>query len=196
MSRIGNKPIAIPGGVTVGITRRAVSVSGPKGKLNWSVPAPIEAVVEGANVVVRRPNDHPQNRAYHGLTRALIANMVKGVYTGYEIKMEIYGTGYGCKLEKNQLLLNCGYMGRGHERPAQFMIDIPEELSVTIQAPAARGDTDPARFTVSGIDKQKVGHFCAEVRKIRKPEPYKGKGIRYAGEQIRRKAGKVFAGGG
>jgi large subunit ribosomal protein L6 len=196
MSRIGKKPVPVPSGVKINITGRDVSVSGPKGSLNWSVPEPIEAVLEGDEVVVRRPDDLPQNRALHGLSRSLIANMVTGVHTGYEIKLEVYGTGYSAKKQGNQLWLNCGYMGRGHNRPAQFMIDIPPGLEIDVQTEAARGDTDPAKFSVRGIDKQAVGQFAAELRKIRKPEPYKGKGIRYAGEQIRRKAGKVFASGG
>ncbi|RMF85732.1 MAG: 50S ribosomal protein L6, partial [Planctomycetota bacterium] len=152
--------------------------------------------VENGAVVVSRPDDQKRSRAMHGLSRALIANMVHGVSQGYEIKMEVYGTGYSCKLQGNQLHLNCGFMGRGHGKPAQFMIDIPAGLKVTVETEAARGDNDPAKFTVSGVDKQLLGNFCAEIRKLRKPEPYKGKGIRYAGEQIRRKSGKVFAGGG
>ena len=115
--------------------------------------------------------------------------MVRGVTEGYEIKLEIYGTGYNVKKQGTQLWLNVGFVGRGHNRPAQFMIEIPPGIEVDIQ-------TEAARFTVKGIDKQAVGQFAAELRKLRKPEPYKGKGIRYAGEQIRRKAGKVFASGG
>lgn len=196
MSRIGNKPIPISGGVTVSVSGRTVKVKGPKGELTWTVPDPIEVAIENDQVIVKRPNDLARSRERHGLSRALIANMITGCEKGYEKKLEIYGTGYGCKVEGGKLLLNCGYMGRGLNRPAQFVIDIPAGLTVTVENPAARGDTDPARFTISGIDKQLVGHFAAEIRKIRKPEPYKGKGIRYAGEQIRRKAGKVFAGGG
>jgi len=196
MSRIGKKPVVLPAGVKVNIAGRDVNVSGPKGQLNWAAPSPIEVALEDNNVVVRRPNDQPQNRALHGLTRALIANMIKGVSEGYEIKLEIYGTGYNVKKQGKQLLLNVGYMGRGRNRPAQFVIDIPAGVEVDVAVEAARGDTDPARFSVRGIDKQVVGQFAAELRKLRKPEPYKGKGIRYAGEQIRRKAGKVFASGG
>jgi large subunit ribosomal protein L6 len=146
--------------------------------------------------VVRRPNDTARSKALHGLSRALINNMVKGVFAGYEIGLEIYGTGYGCKVEGRQLHINAGFMGRGAGRPAQFVIDMPAGVSVDVQVAAARGDTDPAKFVVRGADKQQVGQFAAELRKIRKPEPYKGKGIRYAGEYVRRKAGKVFAGGG
>jgi large subunit ribosomal protein L6 len=196
MSRIGKKPIPVPAGVTVKIDGRNVSVSGPKGNLAWCAPEPIEPTLEDGHVVVKRPDDAPRSRERHGLTRALIANMVHGCQNGYEQKMEVYGTGYGCKLEQNKLHLNCGFMGRGVDRPAQFIVGIPAGLTVTVETPVARGDTEPAKFTVTGVDKQHVGNFCAEVRKIRKPEPYKGKGIRYAGEQVRRKAGKVFAGGG
>jgi large subunit ribosomal protein L6 len=196
MSRIGKKPIPVPSGVNVKVAGSDVSVSGPKGSLNWTVPDPIEVSLDGNQVVVGRPNDLSQNRALHGLSRSLIANMVEGVSNGYEIKLEVYGTGYSAKKQGNQLWLNCGYMGRGHGKQAQFMIDIPTGLEVEVQTEASRGDNDPARFSVKGIDKQAVGQFAAEIRKIRKPEPYKGKGIRYAGEQIRRKAGKVFASGG
>lgn len=195
MSRIGNKPVPVPSAVKVDLTGRQVKVSGPKGDLSWAVPAPIDVALDGGQVVVRRPDDVPRNRALHGLSRALIANMVKGVAEGYEKKLEIYGTGYGCKVQGRELHLNIGFMGRGLNRPAQFAFEIPEGLEVDIQVPAARGNTEPARFTVRGADKQQVGQFAAEVRKLRRPEPYLGKGIRYAGEHIRRKAGKVFAGG-
>lgn len=195
MSRVGNKPVPVPSAVKVDLTGRQVKVSGPKGNLSWAVPAPIDVALDGGQVVVRRPDDVPRNRALHGLSRALIANMVKGVAEGYEKKLEIYGTGYGCKVQGRELHLNIGFMGRGLNRPAQFMFEIPEGLEVDIQVPAARGNTEPARFTVRGADKQQVGQFAAEIRKLRRPEPYLGKGIRYAGEHIRRKAGKVFAGG-
>jgi len=196
MSRIGKKPVPLPAGVKVSIAGRDLKVSGPKGELKWSAPDPIEVKLDHDNLVVTRPDDQPHHRALHGLTRALIANMVAGVTQGYEIKLEVYGTGYSAKKQGTQLWLNVGFPGRGHNRPAQFMVDIPPGIEVDIQTEAARGDTDPARFSVKGIDKQAVGQFAAEVRKLRKPEPYKGKGIRYAGEQIRRKAGKVFASGG
>lgn len=195
MSRIGKKPITIPGGVTVKLAGQTVSVSGPKGSLDWTVPTPIQAAVEDNLVVCRRPNDTKQNRARTGLSRALIANMVHGVSEGYSKALEVYGTGYSCKLEDCTLLLNCGFMGRGVGRKAQFEVPVPEGLEVKIEVQAARGESEPAKFTVSGADKQQVGQFAAEIRKIRKPEPYQGKGIRYAGEHVRRKAGKVFAGG-
>lgn len=196
MSRIGNKPIEIPGSAKVDVAGSTVKVSGPKGNLEMDIADPIEVNVDDGQVVVKRPNDAKRSRELHGLSRALIANMIEGVTNGYKIGMEIYGTGYTGKLQGNTLMINCGFMGRGFGKPAQFQIPIPDGLKVEVQTEAARGETDPAKFTVEGIDKQQVGQFCAEVRKLRKPEPYKGKGIRYAGEQIRRKVGKQFAGGG
>ncbi len=196
MSRIGKKPVPIPSGVKIDLAGQAVKVSGPKGNLDWNVPHPISVALEGNEVVVGRPDDAPRNRALHGLSRALIANMIKGVHEGYRVALEVYGTGYNAKLEGQTLLLNCGYMGRGVGRKAQFVIPIPPGLDVKIDVESARGNNDPAKFSVAGPDKQAVGQFAAEIRKIRKPEPYLGKGIRYAGEQVRRKAGKVFAGSG
>jgi large subunit ribosomal protein L6 len=150
-------------------------------------------------VVIASSGSTAQSRALHGLTRALIANMVRGVHLGYRRSLEIYGTGYGCRVQGRSLLLNCGHMGRGvgkdgKPRDAQFNIPIPEGVAVTVEVPAARGDNEPAKMTIEGPDKQKVGQFAAEVRAIRPPEPYKGKGIRYAGEQVRRKQGKAFVG--
>jgi large subunit ribosomal protein L6 len=196
MSRIGKKPVPVPKGVKVEIRGQAVKISGSKGELAWDLPTPIEASVEADQIVVRRPDDLSKNKALHGLSRALIANMVHGVSEGYQIGLELYGTGYSANVEGKKLMLNCGYMGRGVGRKAQFEVPIPPGLEVKVQTPAARGNNEPAKFTVSGCDKQAVGQFAAEIRKIRKPEPYLGKGIRYAGEHIRRKAGKVFAGGG
>jgi len=164
--------------------------------LTWSVPRPITAKVAGEEIVLVRPNDETSNKALHGLSRALIANMVKGVAEGYSIGLEIYGTGFNAKVEGRNLLLNIGYMGRGVGRKAQFEIPIPTGVEVKVDVPAAKGNSEPAKFTVSSADKQAVGQFAAEIRKLRKPEPYLGKGIRYAGERIRRKAGKVFAGAG
>ena len=195
MSRIGNQPIPIPSGVTVEIQGTLVKVTGPKGSLSWTVPSPIAITQAEGQLKFERPDDEPANRALHGLSRALVANMVIGVTAGYTKALEIYGTGYNCKVQGTQLLLNIGFMGRGLNRPAQFMIDIPDGIAIAVKTESARGDTDPAKFSISGCDKQQVGQFAAEIRKLRKPEPYKGKGIRYAGEKIRRKAGKVFAGG-
>lgn len=196
MSRIGKKPIPIPKGVKVEIAGPSVKVSGPKGNLAWSVPQPITVAVESDQVMVQRPSDLGNAPALHGLARALIANMIQGVHEGYTIGLEIYGTGYSCAVKGKSLQLNIGFMGRGVGKTAQFEVPIPDGLTVNVETPAARGNSEPARLSVSGPDKQQVGQFAAEVRKLRKPEPYLGKGIRYKGEQIRRKAGKVFAGGG
>ncbi len=195
MSRIGKKPIPIPTGAKVEIAGPQIKVGGPKGDLAWCLPAPITAAIEDKQVVVRRPDDENHTRALHGLSRALIANMLKGVTEGYRVNLELYGTGYNAKLEARTLLLNIGYMGRGVGRKAQFELPIPQGIEVKVDVPVARGNTEPAKFSISGPDKQAVGQFAAEIRKLRKPEPYLGKGIRYAGEHVRRKAGKVFAGG-
>lgn len=196
MSLIGKMPVSIPSGVKVEVSGQTVKVTGPKGNLAWAAPSPITVAVESGAVVVRRPNDERRSKAMHGLTRALINNMVEGVAKGYSIGLELYGAGYGAKLEGKKLLVNCGFMGRGVGKQAQFVIDVPTGLDIKVEVPAARSNTEPAKFTVNGVDKQLVGQFAAEVRKLRKPEPYLGKGIRYAGEQIKRKAGKVFASGG
>jgi large subunit ribosomal protein L6 len=196
MSRIGQKPIELPAGVKAEVSGRTIKLTGPKGSSSWTVASTIALKLDGSKVVVTRPDDAPQNRALHGTARAIIANMARGVKEGYSIGLEIYGTGYNCKLDGKRLMINCGFMGRGVGKPAQFLVDIPAGLDVKIDVPAAKGNAEPAKLTVSGVDKQAVGQFAAEVRKIRKPEPYQGKGIRYAGEYVKRKAGKVFAGGG
>jgi large subunit ribosomal protein L6 len=203
MSRIGKKPIPVPAGVKVTLGDHTVKTSGPKGDLSWRYPdeVTVEFDAEASLIRVTRSNDGARARAMHGLTRALVANMVQGCHQGYERKLEIYGTGYACQVKGNQLLLSCGYMGRGidasgKQKEAQFRIDIPAGLTVTVETPAARGNNEPARMTIQGPDKQQVGEFAAEIRAIRPPEPYLGKGIRYAGEYVRRKQGKAFAGGG
>lgn len=196
MSRIGRKPVEIPAGVKIEIAGRVVKATGPRGNNSFSVPAPIDVKLDGGMLVMSRPDDLPQNRALHGTARALVASMIKGVKDGYERGLEIYGTGYTCKLDGKKLMLNVGFMGRGHGKLAQFIVDVPEGVTVKVDVPAARGNAEPAKFSISGVDKQKVHEFAAEVRKIREPEPYQGKGIRYAGEYVKRKAGKVFAGGG
>lgn len=196
MSRIGEKPIPVPSGVTVKVSQRDVEVSGPKGSSAWTVPATARVTYDQASalITVARVDDAKQSRANHGLTRALIANMVKGVSQGFEKKLLIYGTGYNCKLQGRTLHLNIGFSGRRRGIGSQFELDIPEGVDVKVEREAARGDTDPASLVVSGFDKQKVGQFAAEVRALRKTEPYKGKGIRYHDEQIRRKQGKALAG--
>lgn len=195
MSRIGKKPIEVPGGVTVTVNGKNVAVKGSLGSLDWTVPEQISAVVEDNQVRVERANDHKVSKAMHGLSRSLIANMIEGVSKGYEHRLEVYGTGYNCAVKGKNLELNVGFMGRGTKEKAQFSIPIPDGVEVTVETPAARGDSDPAKFLVKGCDKQKVGHFAAAVRKIRPPEPYKGKGIRFEGEHVRRKQGKALAGG-
>lgn len=203
MSRIGKKPVSVPSGVKVEVKDHTIKTSGPKGTLSWQFPAEVDVAFDSAAslVQVTRKADSAQSRALHGLTRALIANMVIGCEKGYEKKLEIYGTGYGCDLKGTKLLLNCGYMGlgvdkAGKQKEAQFFIEVPAGLKVTVEVKAARGESEPAKLTIAGPDKQMVGQFAAEVRGLRPPEPYKGKGIRYAGEYVRRKQGKAFAGGG
>lgn len=191
MSRIGKKPIALPTGVKVDLKGELVSVTGPKGSLSWGHPREVKVVLDSKanSVVVTRASDSALHRALHGTTRALINNMVHGVSVGYEQKMEIYGTGYGCVIAGKNLELNVGY-----SHPIKLVI--PAGIKVTIDVPATKGDETPAKLTIAGIDKQVVGSFCRAVKDARHPEPYKGKGVRYQGEQIRRKAGKAFAGTG
>jgi large subunit ribosomal protein L6 len=191
MSRIGQKPISVPEQVTVSVDERTVHVEGPKGKLSWTHRPEVSVALDESGKVVRvaRRNDERMSKALHGTTRALIANMVEGCLNGYERKLEIYGVGYGAQVQGHSLSVSVGFA------QARVM-PIPDGITVTVETPQARGDTDPAKFTVSGVDKQAVGEFASEVRRIRKPEPYKGKGIRYAGERIVRKVGKAFAGAG
>ena len=197
MSRIGKKPVAVPASVTIKIAGRDFSVTGPKGTLSWTVPDTAKVEFdEGAKAInVSRTSDLKQARANHGLTRALIANMVEGVEKGYERRIEIYGTGYNCKLEGQTLHVNCGFMGRNRGVGSQFELQVPADIEVVVETPAARGDSDPAKLLVKGIDKQRVGQFAAEIHALRKTEPYKGKGIRYEGEYIKRKQGKALTGG-
>jgi large subunit ribosomal protein L6 len=177
MSRIGRLPVPVPSGVDVSIDGQAVTVKGPKGQLQHLVAQPIAVArsVEGS-VEVKRPNDERQSRSLHGLTRTLIANMVLGVTEGYEKKMEIHGTGYRVAARGRDLEFALGY---SHS----ITIKAPEGISFIVE--------NPTRFAVQGIDKQLVGEIAANIRKLRKPDPYKGKGVRYAGEQIRRKVGKA-----
>jgi large subunit ribosomal protein L6 len=176
MSRIGRLPIAVPAGVDIAIDGRNVTVKGPKGALNHSVAAPIEVAQEDGTVKVTRPDDERLSRSLHGLTRTLISNMVVGVTQGYEKKLEIYGTGYRVQAKGSDLEFALGY-----SHP--IVVTPPSGVTFTVEA--------PTRFTVSGIDKQQVGEVAANLRKLRKPDPYKGKGVRYAGEVIRRKVGKA-----
>jgi large subunit ribosomal protein L6 len=177
MSRIGRLPIPVPSGVDVTVDGRTVTVKGPKGQLSHVVAEPI-TVERGddGTVSVTRPNDERASRSLHGLTRTLINNMVLGVTQGYEKKMEIYGTGYRVVAKGSDLEFALGY-----------------SHSITVAAPSGISFTTdgPVRFAVVGIDKQQVGEVAAKIRKLRKPDPYKGKGVRYAGEVIRRKVGKA-----
>jgi large subunit ribosomal protein L6 len=175
MSRIGRLPIPVPAGVEVKIDGNNVSVKGPKGTLNHVVPAPIEVALEENNVVVTRPDDERDSRSLHGLTRTLIANQIHGVTQGFSKGIEIVGTGYRVTAKGSDIEFALGY-----SHP--IYVKAPEGITFTVE-----GNT---KLTVSGIDKQAVGEVAANLRKLRKPEPYKGKGVRYAGEVVRRKAGK------
>jgi len=175
MSRIGRLPIAIPAGVEVKVDGRAVTVKGPKGELALSVASPIEVAVEEGQVLVTRPDDERTSRSLHGLTRTLIANDIVGVTEGYSKGLEVVGTGYRVTAKGSAVEFALGY-----SHP--ITIDPPAGISFAVE-----GNT---KLTVTGISKQAVGEVAANIRKLRKPEPYKGKGVRYAGEVIRRKAGK------
>ena len=191
MSRIGKKPIDVPKGVKVEQKGLSIKVEGPLGKLQMDRHPRINVQIESAEGKILVENDRPrdrQNRQLHGTMRALIANMVTGVSRGFEKKMEIYGTGYSVKEQGGKLVLQVGFC-----HPVERVI--PKGLKVTIETGATRGNDVPARFTVSGIDKGLLGQFAADIRKVRPPEPYKGKGIRYTDEQVRRKVGKAFASG-
>lgn len=179
MSRIGKKPVPVPAGVKVQVADQKIQVEGPKGKLEWAFPAKISVVhdSETNEVRVSRPDDSRDSRALHGLTRALINNMMVGVTQGYEKKLEIVGVGYLAAVQGSILQLRVGFANEIHKK-------IPADLKVTCP--------DQTHIVVQGLDKQRVTQFAAEVRAVRKPEPYKGKGIRYEGEVVRRKAGKAM----
>lgn len=176
MSRIGKQPVTIPSGVDVTIDGQIVTVKGPKGTLTYEVPAPLTVAQEDGFVVVSRPDEERESRSLHGLARTLIFNNVTGVTEGFSKKLEIVGTGYRVAAKGSGLELTLGY---SHS----INVDAPEGITFQLD-----GNT---KITVSGIDKQQVGEVAAKIRKLRKPEPYKGKGVRYAGEQVRRKAGKA-----
>jgi len=191
MSRIGKKAINIPAGVKVEFAGQTVKVSGPKGSLELHRHPKITVKLDETGKKILVDNTAPEGkleRAMFGTTRALLNNMVIGVSKGFEKKMEIYGTGYNVKEQGGKLILTVGYAN-----PAQ--VAIPKSVKVVIEVPATKGNDTPAKFTITGYDKQQLGQFAAEVRKIKPPEPYQGKGIRYGGEYVRRKAGKAFASG-
>ncbi|MBD0860912.1 50S ribosomal protein L6 [Gordonia sp. zg691] len=176
MSRIGKNPIEIPAGVDVTIDGQKVTVKGPKGELSLTVSEPIVVAKEDNSIVVTRPNDERRSRALHGLSRTLVNNLVIGVTQGYTKKMEIFGVGYRVQAKGSDLEFALGY---SHPVP----IEAPSGITFAVES--------PTKFSVTGIDKQQVGEISAVIRRLRRPDPYKGKGIRYEGEQIRRKVGKT-----
>ncbi len=180
MSRIGRKPVTVPANVKVAIADSTIQVEGPKGALSYAHRPEVSVAYDETKneIAVTRQNDERLSRALHGLTRSLVANMVAGVSTGYTRKLEIVGVGYQAQLKKaNTIVLQVGYAN-------QITLEAPEGVTVVVP--------DPTHVTITGADKQAVGQFAANVRQVRPPEPYKGKGIRYEGEVVRRKAGKAF----
>jgi large subunit ribosomal protein L6 len=177
MSRIGRQPIPVPAGVDVTIDGQHVSVKGPKGTLDLRVAEPIRVSRndDGA-IVVSRPDDERRSRSLHGLSRTLVSNLVTGVTQGYTIKMEIFGVGYRVQLKGSNLEFALGY-----SHPV--VVEAPEGITFAVES--------PTKFSISGIDKQEVGQISANIRRLRRPDPYKGKGVRYEGEQVRRKVGKT-----
>ena len=176
MSRIGKAPITVPSGVDVAVEGQQVTIKGPRGTLSHTVDRPIAVVVDDGVLSVTRPDDERENRALHGLSRSLLNNLVLGVSQGYERKLEIHGVGYRVQLQGTTLVFALGY-----SHPVR--VDAPDGITFTVES--------PTRFAVAGIDKQQVGQVSANIRRLRRPDPYKGKGVRYAGEQIRRKVGKT-----
>ena len=176
MSRIGRMPVEVPSGVEVNVDGQTVTVRGPKGTLTQEFHPDMAIALEGNTITVQRPSDEKKHRALHGLTRSLLANMIEGVTKGYQKNLEITGVGYRAALQGNKLVLSMGF-----SHPVEF----EPEPGIEFEVPA------PTRIAVKGIDKQLVGETAAQIRAVRPPEPYLGKGIRYAGEHIRRKAGKA-----
>ncbi|MGO1397167.1 MAG: 50S ribosomal protein L6 [Brevibacterium yomogidense] len=176
MSRIGKHPISVPSGVDVTVDGQDVRVKGPKGEHSFTVPAPISASLEDGTITVSRPDEERESRSLHGLTRTLINNMIVGVSEGYSKSLEIVGTGYRVQAKGTNLEFALGY---SHS----ITVEAPEGISFAVEG--------QNKVTVSGTDKQQVGEVAANIRKLRKPEPYKGKGVRYAGENVRRKVGKA-----
>lgn len=176
MSRVGKKPVEIPAGVTVTLNGNTVTVKGPKGELTRTFHADIEIKVEDNIVNVSRPTESKLHRSLHGTTRAIIANMIEGVSKGFERNLELIGVGYRAQKQGNKLVLNVGY---------SHPVEIEPEEGIEIEVPAN------TKITIKGTDKERVGALAANIRDVRPPEPYKGKGIRYAGEQVRRKEGKT-----
>jgi large subunit ribosomal protein L6 len=178
MSRIGKKPIPVPGNVTITVNGANVKVKGPKGELDRKIRPEMDLEQEDGQLLVKRPSDSKEHRALHGLTRALLANMVEGVTSGYRKTLEIVGVGSRAEKKGKALVLNVGY---------SHVVSYPEPEGISLTT------SGPTTVVIEGIDKEKVGQVAAEIRSVRPPEPYKGKGIRYQGEQVRRKAGKTGA---
>lgn len=176
MSRIGKKPVTIPKGVTVTLDGSKISVKGPKGELSRSLPAAMLVSMKDNEVIVERPSDENEHKALHGLTRTLVANMVEGVTTGFSKQLEIIGVGYKAEVRPYGLQLSLGF---------SHVIEYKAPVGIKLSAP------QPTQVTIEGANKEMVGQVAAEIRSYRPPEPYKGKGIKYAGEQVRRKAGKA-----
>lgn len=176
MSRIGKLPVELPSGVEVRVAGTEVTVTGPKGTLTQTIPESITVRAEDRTIRVERPSDEREHRAMHGLARTLVHNMVEGVTKGFSKHLEIQGVGYRVQAQGKDLVFSLGY---------SHLIQVKAPEGITFEVPA------PTRVSVTGIDKQQVGQVAAEIRALRKPDPYKGKGVRYAGEQIRRKAGKT-----
>jgi large subunit ribosomal protein L6 len=179
MSRIGKQPIAVPSGVEVTIEGSRVAVKGPRGSLDQTLPSDMRILLDDGVIRVERPSDGRTHRSLHGLTRTLVANMVEGVTNGYEKRLEIVGVGYRAVLKGSDLEMALGF---------SHAVEFPAPSGIEFEVPA------PNRIVVRGIDKQLVGEIAANIRKIRKPEPYKGKGVRYEGEYVRKKAGKAAKG--
>ena len=176
MSKVGKLPVAIPAGVTISVADGVITVKGPRGELKQDYNEAIDIKVEGTEIILTTKNNEKQTNAYHGLYRSLINNMVKGVTDGFTKTLVITGVGYRAEVKGKELVMNLGYS-------SDYIAIIPDGLTVVA--------TPDGKLTVSGIDKQLVGEFCSQIRKLRKPEPYKGKGIRYETEVIRRKVGKT-----
>jgi large subunit ribosomal protein L6 len=191
MSRIGKKPIAVPKGTSIELKSQQVKVAGPLGKMEMECHPRITLKMDGSgeNLILDNPTpDDREAKQLHGTMRALIANMVTGVSKGFERQMQIFGTGYNVKEQKGKLVFSIGFCH-------SVEMKIPDGVKVAIAVPATRGNDVPAKFSLSGSDKHVLGQFAANIRRVRPPEPYKGKGIRYADETVRRKMGKAFASG-
>jgi large subunit ribosomal protein L6 len=191
MSRIGKKPINIPAGVKVEISGQTIKAAGPKGNLEIRCHPKINIRLDNqtGRIIVENPNSQARTeKALYGTARALINNMITGVSKGFEKKMEIYGTGYSVKEQGGKLTLQVGF-----SHPIE--IAVPKSVKVLIEMPATKGNDTPAKFTLAGYDRHELGQFAANIRRVKPPEPYQGKGIRYSDEHVRRKAGKAFASG-